>query len=57
MGVHHKRLQVEDQTNLTLEETNEGSHLKDDATFTLLTVIPPHMVVMFNEIIIFLGRM
>ncbi len=50
VGVHHKRLQVEDQTNLTLEETNERSHLKDDATFTLLIVISPHMVVMFSEI-------
>jgi hypothetical protein len=46
--------QLKNQTNLTLEETNE-SHLKDDATFTLLTIIFPHMVTMFNELDNLLG--
>jgi hypothetical protein len=33
-----------------LEETNKGSHLKDDPTVALLITISPHTVTMFNEI-------
>jgi hypothetical protein len=36
--------QLEDQTNLTLEETSEGPHLKDDVAFALITIIFPHTV-------------
>jgi hypothetical protein len=43
-------LSVKDRANLTLEETNEGPHLKDDPTFALLTAIFPHMVTMLNKI-------
>jgi hypothetical protein len=47
--------QVEDQANLTLEETIEGPRLKNDVVFALLTAISPHIVTMFNEIDNFLG--
>jgi hypothetical protein len=43
-------LQVEDQANLTLEDTNKGLRLKDDVAFTLLTTIYLHMIATFNEI-------
>jgi hypothetical protein len=44
-------LQLENQAKLTLEETNEWSHLNlDDATFTLLIAISPHIVAMLNEL-------
>jgi hypothetical protein len=33
-----------------MEETSKGPHLKDDATFALLTAISPHKVIIFNEI-------
>ncbi len=42
--------QAKNQTNLTLDETREGLHLKDDVAFALLTTISPHMVAMFNKI-------
>jgi hypothetical protein len=42
--------QSKDQANLTLEEINEGPRLKDDVAFTLLIMIFPHMVVMFNDL-------
>jgi hypothetical protein len=41
---------LEDQENLMLEEIGEGSCLKDDATFVLLTMVSPHTVTMFNEL-------
>ncbi len=41
-------LQGENQANLTLEETNKGSLLKDDGAFALLTIIFPHTAAMFN---------
>jgi hypothetical protein len=43
-------LQSKDQTNLTLEEINEGPRLKDDVAFTLLIMIFPHMVIIFNDL-------
>ncbi len=48
-------LQAKDQANLTLEETNEGSHFKDDVIFVLLIVISPHTIIMLNEIDNLLG--
>jgi len=48
-------LQAKDQANLTLEETNEGSHFKDNVIFVLLIVISPHTITMLNEIDNFLG--
>jgi hypothetical protein len=48
-------LHFEKVANLTLEETNEGPHFKDDATFALLTTISLHMVAMLNEINNLLG--
>jgi hypothetical protein len=49
-------LQLEDQANLTLEETNEWPHLNlDDVTFTLLVAISPHIVAMFDELDNLLG--
>jgi hypothetical protein len=53
--VHHKHFQAKNQANLTLEETNERSHFKDDVALALLTSISPHMVVMFNKINNLLG--
>jgi hypothetical protein len=47
--------QVEDQTNLTLEETNERPHFKDDVAFTSLNTIFLHTVAMLNEIDNLLG--
>jgi hypothetical protein len=49
-GITISDRQVEEQINLTLEETNKGPHSKDDATFALLIAISPHTVTMFNEI-------
>jgi hypothetical protein len=54
-GITISNRQVEDQTNLTLEETNKGPHSKDDVTFALLTAISPLVVAMFNEINNLLG--
>jgi hypothetical protein len=42
--------QTENQVNLTLEETNERSHLKDDVALGLLSAISPHTIAMFNKI-------
>jgi hypothetical protein len=42
--------QPKNQAKLTLEEINEGSCLKDDVVFALLTAISPHMVIMLNKI-------
>ncbi len=47
--------QPKDQVDLTLEEINEGSCLKDDVTFALFITIFPHIVTMFNELLNFLG--
>ncbi len=47
--------QLEDQTNLTLEETSKGLRLKDDVVFALLITISLHMIIMFNEISNLLG--
>jgi hypothetical protein len=43
-------LQPKNQANLTSEETNKGLHLKDDATFALLTAIFPHTIAMLDEL-------
>jgi hypothetical protein len=43
-------LQSKDQANMTLEEINKGPRSKDDVTFTLLIMIFPHMVIMFNDL-------
>jgi len=42
--------QAKNQTNLTLEETSERSHLKDDVAFALLTAISLHTIAMLNKI-------
>ncbi len=39
MGVHHKRFQVEDQANFTLEKISKRPHLNDDVAFALLIAI------------------
>ncbi len=49
-GFTINNLQAKDQANLTLEEINKGPCLKDDVAFTLLIVISPHIVTMFNRI-------
>ncbi len=49
-GITISDRQVEDQTNLTLEETKKRPHSKDDVTFAILIAISPHTVTMFNEI-------
>jgi hypothetical protein len=38
-----------------LENSGDGSHLKDDTTFALLTMVSPHMVAMLNELDNLLG--
>jgi len=43
-GSTPSNFQPKNQANLTLEENNEGPHLKDDVAFALLTIISPHMV-------------
>ncbi len=48
VGVHHNQYSAWNQANLTLEETSEGSHLKDDVVFALLIVISLHTVAMLN---------
>jgi hypothetical protein len=49
-GFTISNLQIENQANLTLEETNKRPCLKNDVTFALLTAISPHTITMFNEI-------
>jgi hypothetical protein len=49
-GFNLSDFELEDQEKLMLEDIGEGPHLKDDATFVLLT-----MVTMFNEVDNLLG--
>jgi len=43
-------LQPKNQANLTSKETNKGLHLKDDATFALLTTILLHKITMLDDL-------
>jgi hypothetical protein len=54
-GFTINNLQLEDQTNLTLEEIGKRLCLKFDVAFALLTAIYPHMVAMLNELNNILG--
>jgi hypothetical protein len=49
-GFNPSDLQPKNQTNLTLEETNETLCLKYEVVFELLIVVFPRMFVMFNEL-------
>jgi hypothetical protein len=54
-GFTISNLQVENQANLTLEETSKGLCLKNDVAFALIIAIFLHMVTMLNEINYLLG--
>jgi hypothetical protein len=49
--VHHlSNFKLEDQANLTLEETSERLRLKDDVAFALISIISLHIVTMLNKL-------